>query len=280
MGLARFVPGRAELLTLRQAADPSGSAELALWPQAALTRPAAGPTPDPPLWTSRIDGATLGSADASADGRWLAAAAGNRVLLWNRQTPAAPPRELLGHLGDVRHLAFSRDGRALVSASADRTARVWPLGGAADAAASVPPGPPGPLGSLGPLVPLVPLVLKGGHSAALTAAAFSADGRQVVTASTDNSLRLWDAASGKELSAVHRHGGAVNAVEFGPGDKGLLSASDDGTVRLDACEFCALSIAQLQGKAREATRSQVPLDDGAAATTAGLRWPRWLGGKP
>ena len=265
---ARFVPGRAELLTLRPAADSPGSTELALWPQAVLTRPTAGPTADQPLWASRLVGATLDSADASADGRWLAAAAGNRVLLWNRQTPGAPPRELLGHLGDVRHLAFSRDGRALVSASADRTARVWPLGSAADPAASV------------PQVPLVPLVLKGGHSAALTAAAFSADGRQVVTASTDNSLRLWDAASGKELSAIHRHGEAVNAVEFGPGDKGLLSASDDGTVRLDACEFCALAITPLRERARQAMQSLGPLDDGAAATSAGWRWPGWLGGKP
>ena len=129
-------------------------------------------------------------------------------------------------------------------------------------------------------MPLVPLVLKGGHSAALTAAAFSADGRQVVTASTDNSLRLWDAASGKELSAIHRHGEAVNAVEFGPGDKGLLSASDDGTVRLDACEFCALAIAPLRERARQAMQSLGPLDDGAAATSAGWRWPGWLGGKP
>ncbi|MBC7727309.1 MAG: WD40 repeat domain-containing protein, partial [Microbacteriaceae bacterium] len=54
---ARFVPGRAELLTLRQQPDSPGSAELALWPQAALTRPAAGPSADKPLWTGRLDGA-------------------------------------------------------------------------------------------------------------------------------------------------------------------------------------------------------------------------------
>lgn len=255
---ARFVPGRAELLTLRQASDKAGSSELALWPQATLARAAA----DPPLWSTRLDNTALQSADASADGRWLAAAAGNRVLLWNRQSPTAPPRELAGHLGDVRHLAFSRDGRALVTASADRTARVWPLGDAGSATA------------------LVPVVLKGGHSAALTAAAFSADGQRVVTASTDNSLRLWDAASGNELSAVHRHAEAVNAVAFGPGDKALLSASDDGTVRLDGCEFCALTIAQLQDKAREATRALGPLDDDSSPATAAWRWPRWLGGKP
>jgi WD40 repeat protein len=258
----RFVPGRAELLTLRQATDKPGSTELALWPQAAL----AGPTADKPLWTTRLDNTTLQSADASADGHWLAAAAGNLVLLWNRQTPSAPPRELTGHLGDVRQLAFSRDGRALVTASSDRTARVWPL---AEAAAGA---------SAGANATIVPVVLKGGHSAALTAAAFSADGRRVVTASTDNSLRLWDAASGKELSAIHRHAEAVNAVVFGPGDKALLSASDDGTVRFDGCEYCALAIAQLQDKAREATRGLDTPDDGPAASAAGWRWPRWLTG--
>lgn len=265
---ARFVPGRAELLTLRPATDQAGTAELALWPQAALAGAAAGQ----PLWTTRLANTALQLADASADGRWLAAAAGHRVLLWNRLSPAAPPRELSGHLGDVRHLAFSRDGRALVTASADRTARVWPLGDAAASAATA-----ATTGSAAP--PLVPVVLKGGHSAALTAAAFSADGQRVVTASTDNSLRLWDAASGKELSAIHRHGEAVNAVAFGPGDKALLSASDDGTVRFDSCQFCALSIAQLQDQARDATKLIGPLEDAAPATAAAWRWPHWLGGQ-
>ncbi len=270
---ARFVPGRAELLTLRPAADPAGGTELALWPQAALAGAAAGS----PLWSTRLGNTALQLADASADGRWLAATAGHRVLLWDRLAPGAPPRELPGHLGDVRHLAFSRDGRALVTASADRTARVWPLGDAATSAAtSAAPAAPAAAAAS----PLVAVVLKGGHSAALTAAAFSADGLRVVTASTDNSLRLWDAASGKELSAIHRHADAVNAVVFGPGDKALLSASDDGTVRMDACEFCALSIDQLQGKARDATKLIGPLEDTGSGTAANWRWPRWLGGPP
>ncbi|MBL8350147.1 MAG: AAA family ATPase [Burkholderiaceae bacterium] len=254
---ARFVPGRPELLTRRQTGPGHDKAELAVWPQAALATGAADAAAPKPLWTTQLDQTTLGAAAASADGRWLAAAAGARVLLWNRQAAGSAPRELPGHLGDVRQLAFSSDSKALVSASADRTARVWPLG---DAAAA-------------------PQVLKGGHSAALTSAAFSADGRRVVTASTDNSLRLWDAASGKELSAIHRHADAVNTVLFGPGDKTLLSASDDGTVRLDGCEYCALPIDQLQARAREAMRLIDPLEDGAPATTAGLGLPRWLGGR-
>ena len=254
---ARFVPGRPELLTRRQVGANHDAAELAIWPQAALAPAAGASAPPKPVWSTKLEQTILGAASASADGRWLAASAGARVLLWNRQAAGSAPRELLGHVGDVRQLAFSNDSQLLVSASADRTARVWPLG---DAAAA-------------------PIVLKGGHSAALTAAAFSADGRQIATASTDNSLRLWDAATGRELSAIHRHADAVNAVQFGPGDKALLSASDDGTVRLDSCEYCALSIDQLQGKAREAMRLIDPLEDEGPAALSGFSLPRWLGGK-
>jgi len=51
------------------------------------------------------------------------------------------------------------------------------------------------------------------------------------------------------LSVIHRHAHADNAVQFGAGNKALLSASGNSTVRLDNCEYCALLIERLQGKA-------------------------------
>ncbi len=38
-----------------------------------------------------------------------------------------------------------------------------------------------------------------GHTAAVTSVAFSPDGKQIISGSMDNTLRLWDVASGKEL---------------------------------------------------------------------------------
>ena len=280
---AAFNRGQAELVTVRTLPDNgngSGGSELAVWPQQALS--GAGAATAKPLFITRLAQAQAGPADLSADGRWLAGIRGEQVLLWDRNAPAAPPRALIGHLGDVRSLAFSADSQVLVTASSDRTARVWPLaapltGGQPAAGASTRAGAGAGAGdSNAP----VATVLRGGHGAALTSAAFSPDGSQVVTGSTDNSLRLWDARSGRELAAINRHADAVNAAMFGPDGKTLLSASDDGTARLDGCTFCSLPLADLQARARELVRLIEPLEDEDRVRLRLLMLPRWLGGAP
>ena len=247
---ASFAPGRSELVSLRPASTPGGPDELAVWPQRALL----DGQPGQPLLALQVPQGHLSAAALSADGRWLAAARADHVLLWDRLAPSAPARALRGHLGDVRSLVFSADSRFLLTASNDRTARVWPLTTAA------------------------PVVLRGGHAGALTAAAFSPDGRQVLTGSTDGSMRLWDAASGRELAAVQRHADAVTAVLFGADGQQLLSASADGTVRFDRCQACTLPLDQLQAQAQGAEQLAGPPDaDEAVALAQGLL-PRWLGG--
>ena len=246
-----FAAGRPELVTLRPPAEPGGPEELAVWPAKALESDAPGA----PLLKVSVPQGHLSAAALSPDGRWLAAARGDHALLWDRNAPTAAPRELRGHRGDLRSLGFSADSRSLVTASGDRTARVWPLAGT-DA----------------------PVVLQGGHAGALTSAAFSPDGRQVLTGSTDSSLRLWDSASGRELAAVARHGDAVTAVLFGTDGQHLLSASADGTVRFERCRACSLPPDQLATQARAAVQLAGPPEaEDAAALAQGLL-PRWLGG--
>ncbi|MBX3326495.1 MAG: hypothetical protein U0223_06775 [Nitrospira sp.] len=57
------------------------------------------------------------------------------------------------------------------------------------------------------------------------------------TASTDNTARLWDVASGKELHVLWHEEG-VNSAEFAPDGKTVVTASDDRTARLWPCEVC------------------------------------------
>jgi WD40 repeat protein len=64
--------------------------------------------------------------------------------------------------------------------------------------------------------------------------ALSPDGKTAATGSWDNSIKLWDVASGKELRALAQHKGAVLALAFAPDGKTLLSGGDDkATVRWD-----------------------------------------------
>ena len=108
------------------------------------------------------------------------------------------------------------------------------------------------------------------------------DGQQVLTSGTDNSLQLWDARDGSHPRvAIHRHVDAVNAVLFDPSGPSLLSASDDGTVRFDRCNYCSLPLAQLQERARERVQLIAPLDRAGGPADGRFKWPgwpRWLGG--
>jgi WD40 repeat protein len=80
------------------------------------------------------------------------------------------------------------------------------------------------------------------HSNAVTAVAFSPDGKLVASGSDDRTVRLWDATTGTERRVLKGHSDSVTAVTFpldgktavafSPDGKLVASGSDDGTVRL------------------------------------------------
>ncbi len=86
-------------------------------------------------------------------------------------TPGPAPRTLTlkGHTDRVRSASFSPDGSRIVTASVDRTAKVWD----AQTGAEV-------------------LTLKG-HTGVVRSASFSPDGSRIVTSGEDGTAKVWDA---------------------------------------------------------------------------------------
>jgi len=75
-------------------------------------------------------------------------------------------------------------------------------------------------------------VTLGGHTQSVTMAAFSADGSRVVTASRDNTARLWDAHTGAPIGAVMKHDDRVWSAAFSADGSRVVTASEDKTARL------------------------------------------------
>jgi WD40 repeat protein len=71
-----------------------------------------------------------------------------------------------------------------------------------------------------------------GHSDQVISAAFSPDGKRIVTGSMDETARLWEANTGKEVLALRGHTAFVSSVAFSPDGKRIVTASGDGTARV------------------------------------------------
>ncbi|KAL0945873.1 hypothetical protein HGRIS_012156 [Hohenbuehelia grisea] len=72
-----------------------------------------------------------------------------------------------------------------------------------------------------------------GVRGACEAAAFSPDGKHIVSGSNDTTIRIWDTESGQQVGdALSGHTGWVRSVAFSPDGKHIVSGSDDTTIRI------------------------------------------------
>ena len=89
------------------------------------------------------------------------------------------------------------------------------------------------LASAGPVAREGTLALQLGHCGPVTSVGFSADGRWVVTGSSDDAAHLWDVMSGKEVRRFEGHSSSVKSVALSADGSTLLTAGfQDGTARL------------------------------------------------
>src|SRR5262245_54488839 len=70
------------------------------------------------------------------------------------------------------------------------------------------------------------------HVGAITAVAFSPDGMRLIAGSEDETLKLWEAATGKLIRTFGGHASGVDSVAFSPEGTRLLSSGRDRTLKL------------------------------------------------
>ncbi|OWK34517.1 WD40 repeat domain-containing protein [Fimbriiglobus ruber] len=71
-----------------------------------------------------------------------------------------------------------------------------------------------------------------GHTGKITALAATADGKFLITGGTDQTVRVWEVSSGKQLWSFHGHPAAVTAIAINAAGTQIASGAEDGSIRL------------------------------------------------
>ncbi len=115
---------------------------------------------------------------------------------------------LEGQTSNANAMAFTRDGRFALFASADKTVRLWDVERERELKRFI------------------------GHTASVWAVAFSPDGKRALSGGADGTMRLWDVETAQEIRRFDGHTALVTCVAFTPDGKKGLSGSYDHTVIL------------------------------------------------
>jgi WD40 repeat protein len=127
----------------------------------------------------------------------------------------------------VHALAVTSDGRRVISASYDQTLKVWDLAtGAAERTLNVHGSKVWNIA-----VAAAERALTG-HGSVVTALAVTPDGRRVISASQDRTLKVWDLATGAAELTLTAHSDDLTAVAVTPDGRRVISASADRMLKV------------------------------------------------
>jgi WD40 repeat protein len=210
--------------------------------------------PDP-IFTTPEQEDFVFSVGFSPDGRFLATgnAGSNAVArIWDISSISTSHviTTLVGHGNAINTIAYSPNGKCIVTSSDDTTAIIW----------SAPGGKR--------------LQTLNGHTREVYSAAWNSDGRSIVTASKDGTSRVWDATNAEVREIQRGPRSWVTAAEFSPDDKYIITASADGIARQYFAGLDEL-LRQANGLVtREFTPGEAEAYHISPPTTRGiLRWP-------
>lgn len=143
------------------------------------------------------DGTRVAAGDSRGNVRIFEAATGKTI----RDLPH-------GRDSEINSVAFSADGKRLVTAGGDFLAHVWDVESGQE------------------------LVAKIKHASSISTAVFSPDGKRILTSSSDRTARIWDAVSGAPLIDEVRLSDWATGARFSPDGSRFVTSARDGTVQL------------------------------------------------
>jgi WD40 repeat protein len=164
-------------------------------------------------------------------------------------SPAAWPKPSIAHASEVLAVALTPDDRTIVSGHENGLAALWEVSsgkqvgvlqtsaGAVGGLAISPDGTRIAVGATDGVnvyrtaTRSVLHTLKG-HRLPIKALAYSPDGKLLASGSVDATVRLWEAATGKEKAVLRGHASTVTCLAFSPDGRRLVSGGLDTTLRV------------------------------------------------